>query len=51
LISPALVGGTSPRSIFRAPNLTSPEAVIPLKLIHVEQLDGDTVWLRYEVSK
>jgi 2,5-diamino-6-(ribosylamino)-4(3H)-pyrimidinone 5'-phosphate reductase len=50
LISPALVGGTSPRSIFLAQNLTSHEEVIPLKLIHIEQLDGDTVWLCYEVA-
>jgi 2,5-diamino-6-(ribosylamino)-4(3H)-pyrimidinone 5'-phosphate reductase len=51
LIIPALVGGTSPRSIFTAPDLTSPDGVIPLKLIHVEQLRGDVVWLRYEVVK
>jgi 2,5-diamino-6-(ribosylamino)-4(3H)-pyrimidinone 5'-phosphate reductase len=51
LVSPTLVGGTSPRSIFRAPDLTTDKGVIPLKLIHVEKLDGDTVWLRYEVSK
>jgi 2,5-diamino-6-(ribosylamino)-4(3H)-pyrimidinone 5'-phosphate reductase len=51
LISPALVGGTSPRSIFTAPDLASPDGVIPLRLIHVEQLRGDVVWLRYEVKK
>jgi 2,5-diamino-6-(ribosylamino)-4(3H)-pyrimidinone 5'-phosphate reductase len=51
LICPALVGGTSPRSIFTAPDLTLPDDVIPLKLIHLEQLRGDVVWLRYEVMK
>lgn len=51
LVSPALVGGASPRSLFRAPDLTSPKGVLPLKLIHVEKLDGDSVWLRYEVAK
>jgi 2,5-diamino-6-(ribosylamino)-4(3H)-pyrimidinone 5'-phosphate reductase len=49
LVHPALVGGTSPRSLFRAPDLTSPDGVIPLKLTHVEQLASDFVWLRYEV--
>jgi 2,5-diamino-6-(ribosylamino)-4(3H)-pyrimidinone 5'-phosphate reductase len=51
LINPCLVGGTSPRSIFVAPDLTSPEGVIPLKLLHVETLQDNAVWLRYEVVK
>jgi len=51
LINPCLVGGTSPRSIFAAPDLTSPDGVIPLKLIHVETLQDNVVWLRYEVVK
>jgi 2,5-diamino-6-(ribosylamino)-4(3H)-pyrimidinone 5'-phosphate reductase len=51
LISPSLVGGMSPRSLFRAPDLTTPEGVIPLRLMHVEQMPGDIVWLRYEVIK
>lgn len=46
-----LVGGTTPRSIFRAPDLTSAEGVISLRLTHVEKLQGDAVWLRYEVVK
>ncbi len=49
LIHPSLVGGTTPRSLFRASDLTSPEGVIGLKLTHVEELRGDIVWLRYEV--
>jgi 2,5-diamino-6-(ribosylamino)-4(3H)-pyrimidinone 5'-phosphate reductase len=51
LIHPGLVGGTTPRSIFRAPDLISSEGVIQLRLIHVEQLKGDVIWLRYEVVR
>jgi len=51
LVTPHLVGGTSPRSIFIAPDLTSADGVIPLRLIHVEQLKDDVVWLRYEAVK
>lgn len=51
LIAPALVGGTSPRSFYRAPDLESAEGVTPLRLIHVERLEGDVVWLRYDVVK
>ncbi len=51
LINPSMVGGTTPRSIFRAPDLTSPEDVIKLDLTHIEKLKGDVVWLRYEVVK
>jgi hypothetical protein len=46
-----LTGGTTPRSMFVAPDLTSPDGIIPLKLVHVEAVRGDTVWLRYEVIK
>jgi 2,5-diamino-6-(ribosylamino)-4(3H)-pyrimidinone 5'-phosphate reductase len=51
LVDSCLVGGTTPRSIFVAPDLASPEGVIPLRLIQVENVKGDTVWLRYEVLK
>lgn len=51
LINPCLVGGTTPRSIFTAPDLTPAESLIPLRLTHVETLQGDAVWLRYEVVK
>jgi 2,5-diamino-6-(ribosylamino)-4(3H)-pyrimidinone 5'-phosphate reductase len=51
LVGPCLVGGTSPRSLFVAPDLTSPEGVIPLRLTHVERVRGDVVWLCYEVVK
>jgi len=51
LISPSLVGGFSPNSFFRAPDLKSSEGVISLNLIHVERLREDIIWLRYKVTK
>ena len=51
LIHPSLVGGTSPKSMFRAPDLQSPDGVIPLRLSHLERLENDSVWLVYEVVK
>ena len=51
LLHPSLVGGTTPRSLFRAPDLTSSEGVIQLKLTHMERLAGDIVWLQYKVAK
>ena len=50
LIHPALVGGLTPRQIFRAPDLTAADQVLALKLVHFEKLDGDLVWLVYEVT-
>lgn len=47
LFQPVLVGGESPKSFFRAPDLASPEGVIPLKLLDVQKLEGDVVWVRY----
>ncbi len=51
LIVPSLVGGTSPKSAFRAPDLTSPDGAIPLRLLQVETLADNHLWLRYEVVK
>ena len=51
LIAPCLTGGTTPRSIFVAPDLASSEGVIPLRLIHVENVRDGVVWLRYEVIR
>lgn len=51
LIHPHLVGGFSPASLFRAPDLASSDGVIALKLTHVERLKNDIVWLRYEVER
>ena len=51
LIHPYLVGGTSPRSMFRAPDLVASNGVINLQLIHFERLAENLIWLRYEVKK
>lgn len=51
LVTPTLVGGNSPRSIFVAPDLTSAEDIIDLRLIHLEALRDGHVWLRYEVIR
>jgi 2,5-diamino-6-(ribosylamino)-4(3H)-pyrimidinone 5'-phosphate reductase len=49
LVWPALVGGETPRSFFTAPDITTPEQVIPLRLVHCEHLADDVLWLKYEV--
>jgi 2,5-diamino-6-(ribosylamino)-4(3H)-pyrimidinone 5'-phosphate reductase len=51
LIDATLVGGTSPRSIFVAPDLLAGAKAIPLRLTHMERLKENVVWLRYEVVK
>jgi 2,5-diamino-6-(ribosylamino)-4(3H)-pyrimidinone 5'-phosphate reductase len=47
LVQPTLVGGRSPRSLFVAPDLEDEQSVIPLRLLRVEKLEGDVVWLHY----
>jgi 2,5-diamino-6-(ribosylamino)-4(3H)-pyrimidinone 5'-phosphate reductase len=51
LIHPALVGGTSGHSMFRAPDLTSAEGVIGLKLKSSKKIKGGIVHLQYDVMK
>lgn len=51
LIYPSLVGGTTPRSFFRAPDLDSGDGVIPVLLTGVEKLSGEVIRLRYRVAK
>ncbi len=51
LVYPSLVGGISSHSIFHFQDPTLPEEVIPLKLMHIERLKGDIVWLRYDIVK
>ncbi|MGE5249415.1 MAG: dihydrofolate reductase family protein [Bacteroidota bacterium] len=51
LINPSLVGGTSPRTMFVAPDLASEEGAIPLTLTHMEKIKDRFVWLRYQVNK
>jgi 2,5-diamino-6-(ribosylamino)-4(3H)-pyrimidinone 5'-phosphate reductase len=49
LISPCLVGGVTPKTLFRAPDLTEVADVIGLRLIGLEKLQDDVAWLRYSV--
>lgn len=51
LVQPCLVGGTSPRTLFRAGDLDSAEGVVKLRPAHVEELKGGVVWLRYRVVR
>jgi 2,5-diamino-6-(ribosylamino)-4(3H)-pyrimidinone 5'-phosphate reductase len=49
MIVPVLAGGESHVSFFRAPELEGTEGLINMKLSHIERLDNDVVWLRYDV--
>lgn len=51
VISPSLVGGLSPKTMFVAEDLESEEGVIPLTLMHLEKIRDRYVWLRYRVKK
>jgi 2,5-diamino-6-(ribosylamino)-4(3H)-pyrimidinone 5'-phosphate reductase len=51
LVHPQLVGGTTPKSMFRAEDLASAKGVIDLKLVGVERMKNGLVWLRYKVEK
>ncbi len=51
IISPSLVGGTSPKTMFVAPDLESEAGVIPMTLTHMEKIQDCYVWLRYRVQK
>ncbi len=49
LIHPQLVGGTSPSSIYQAPDLESSNSIIQLILVKTEKLKDDIVWSQYKV--
>ena len=51
VVSPALVGGRSPKTMFVAQDLESEEGVIPLVLTSVQRIRDRYVWLRYQVRK
>ena len=51
LVHPTLVGGTSPRALYRAPDLTSAKGTLGVKLAHVAKLKGGVVWLRYQIRR
>jgi 2,5-diamino-6-(ribosylamino)-4(3H)-pyrimidinone 5'-phosphate reductase len=50
LVQPALVGGTTPSSIYRAPDLAPGESPISLQIISSRRLRNGVVWLRYKVT-
>ncbi len=49
LVHPALVGGSSPRWWYPAPDLQGPAGAVPLRLVDVERVGDGVVWLRYDV--
>jgi 2,5-diamino-6-(ribosylamino)-4(3H)-pyrimidinone 5'-phosphate reductase len=49
LIRPYLVGGVTPKSLFRAPDLTGVAGVISLRLVGLEELRDGVAWVRYTV--
>ncbi|MBM4240962.1 MAG: hypothetical protein FJ150_04780 [Euryarchaeota archaeon] len=49
LIHPEFVGGTKPSSIFQVPDLNSLNHVKKVKLMHIEKLKDDVIWLKYMV--
>jgi 2,5-diamino-6-(ribosylamino)-4(3H)-pyrimidinone 5'-phosphate reductase len=50
LVSPYLVGGVTPKSLFQAPDLTDAAGVIGLRLTDVEEFRDGVVWLKYRVG-
>lgn len=50
VVEPRLVGGTSPHHLFQAPDATTDDECLRLRLQHLERFD-DAVWLRYEVLR
>jgi 2,5-diamino-6-(ribosylamino)-4(3H)-pyrimidinone 5'-phosphate reductase len=51
IISPSLVGGVTPKTMYIAPDLDAEERVVRLILSHVETIRDCYVWLRYKVQK
>ncbi len=53
LVKPYLVGGRTAASLpfVDAPDPISPEDVLPLRLLSVERVAGEVLWLRYRVVK
>ena len=50
LVYPTLVGGTSPKTFFVAPDVIDAGQILQLKLIHHEQVRSDgALWLKYKV--
>jgi 2,5-diamino-6-(ribosylamino)-4(3H)-pyrimidinone 5'-phosphate reductase len=51
LIDPCIIGGETPATMFKAPDLSGPDDVTNLSLRSMEKLKGDVLWLRYDVVR
>lgn len=53
LVNPSLVGGHTRASLpfVDAPDPTAPDDVLRLRLLDVERVKGDVLWLRYQVIR
>ena len=51
LVYPYLVGGVTPKSFFRAPDLLAADGVIKLRMLHLEQMRDEIVWLQYQIVR
>jgi 2,5-diamino-6-(ribosylamino)-4(3H)-pyrimidinone 5'-phosphate reductase len=51
LLAPTLIGGESPRSLFVAPDISSSEQIIHMRLLHSEPVRENILWLRYTVQR
>ena len=51
LVAPVLMGDDSSRPFYRTPALAESGAHVGLRLVHQERLEGDNLWLRYEVLR
>jgi 2,5-diamino-6-(ribosylamino)-4(3H)-pyrimidinone 5'-phosphate reductase len=51
LIHPFLVGGTTPSSMYQAPDLGKDVKAARLELVGTRRYDGDLICLRYKVQK
>jgi len=50
LIQPNLIGGTTPKTFFKAEDLTLDKEKINLKLIKTETLANDVIWVQYKIK-
>ena len=51
LVAPVLLGDDSSRPFYRAPEQVASTGHVGLRLVHQERLEGDNLWLRYEVAR
>ena len=49
LVHPVLVGGTSPKTFFKADDLKTAEDLIDLKLKDIQKLKNDIILLSYDI--